>query len=157
MELWFDITRIDPTADVRNMTRQVAYFLEPQKMPTGPAVPPSVRFQWGAFLFRGVMDSMDETLELFSEDGRALRAHVNVQLSEQNLVRPPETAGGGASAGPGAGTSPLISAQAGVSLPQMAASAGLSADWKGIAEANNIENPRILSAGAQLNFSAKLG
>lgn len=156
MELWFDITRMDPSADVRDLTRQIAYFLEPQPISSAVKVPPLIHFQWGAFLFIGVLDSMDETLELFSEDGRALRARVTMQLSEKR--RPDDPAGGGAaSPGAGAGTSPLFSAQAGVSLPQIAASAGLSADWKGIAEANGIENPRILSAGAQLNLSAKVG
>jgi hypothetical protein len=40
-------------------------------------------------------------------------------------------------------------------LPQVAAGAGLGADWKGIAEVNGIDNPRQLTAGARLDLSAK--
>jgi hypothetical protein len=184
MELWFDITLTDPSGDVRNLTREISYFLAPQSnpsQPNQPAAPPAVRFQWGSFLFRGVLDTMDETLELFSEDGRALRGNVSISFSEQRVARDLiDTSGSSAGAGLGAGfsagfsagisgsagisagisggisagTTPLVSAQAGVSLPQMAANLGFGTDWKGIASANGIENPRQLSAGAQIDFSA---
>jgi hypothetical protein len=178
MELWFDISLTDASGDVRNLTREISYFLAPQanpSQPNQPTAPPAMRFQWGAFLFRGVLDTMDETLELFSEDGRALRAGVSISLSEQRVARDlVDTSGssagaglgagigagfsagisGGISGGISAGTTPLVSAQAGVSLPQMAANLGFGADWKGIAAANGIENPRQLSAGAQIDFSA---
>jgi hypothetical protein len=175
MELWFDITLSDPTGDVRNVTRDISYFLVPQSnpsQPNQPTAPPAVRFQWGAFLFRGVLDTMDETLELFSEDGRALRASVSISFSEQRVARDLiDTSGtnggtgfsagfsagitGGISGGISAGATPLISAQAGASFPQMASNLGFGADWKGIASANGIENPRQLNAGAQIDFSAK--
>jgi hypothetical protein len=155
LELWFDVTRVDPAGDVRNLTRQVSYFLQPRQIPNGGSAPPGVAFQWGSFLLRGVVDSMDETLDLFADDGRALRASVSLSLSEQRIVRDPLASGPGSGAGPG--LKPLFSASAGFSLPQMAASAGLSADWKGIASANNIENPRLLEVGARIDFSAKAG
>ena len=153
MELWFDITRIDPSGDVRNLTRQISYFLQPQSIPGGRPAPPQVTFQWGSFLLRGVMDSMDETLDLFADDGRALRASVSLSLSEQRIVR--EALPGGEGGGVSPGSTPLFSASAGISLPQMAASAGVSANWKGIAAANNIENPRLLDVGARIDLSLK--
>ena len=41
-------------------------------------MPPGVRFLWGSFQFDGMMDSLEETLEFFSPDGRPLRASVSL-------------------------------------------------------------------------------
>ncbi|HLM66341.1 MAG TPA: hypothetical protein VK358_02385, partial [Longimicrobium sp.] len=91
LELWFDVTLPrpagdDPKGDVRNLTKEIAYFMTPQEVTRGTEtglLPPGVLFQWGTFLFKGTVDSMDETLELFSEDGKPLRAGVNLSLSKQ--------------------------------------------------------------------------
>ena len=119
MELWFDITLTDPSRSVRNLTREISYFLAPQSnpsQPNQPAAPPAVRFQWGSFLFRGVLDTMDETLELFSEDGRALRRNVSMSFSEQRVARDLiDTSGSSAGAGLGAGFSAGISGSVGIS------------------------------------------
>ena len=57
-----------------------------------------MRFQWGSFLFEGVMDSMDETLEFFSADGRPLRAKVSISITSQDIQfqsrRRPSSGGG---------------------------------------------------------------
>src|SRR5262249_17318163 len=78
MELWFDVSlpipdgTPDPRGDVRNLTAQVAYFMT-VKNPDDPKqenrVPPKVKFQWGSFVFNGTMETMDETIDLFSPDG----------------------------------------------------------------------------------------
>ena len=78
MELWFDVTlplpdgTPDPHGDVRNLTQSIVYFMIVQGSSTDPPekrVPPKVKFQWGSFIFNGTMDSMDETIDLFSPDG----------------------------------------------------------------------------------------
>lgn len=46
-------------------------------------VPPTVRFEWGTFLFIGVADNFRETLDFFSGDGVPLRAEVVLALKEQ--------------------------------------------------------------------------
>jgi hypothetical protein len=46
-------------------------------------VPPTVRFEWGTFLFIGVADNFRETLDFFSADGVPLRAEVVLALKEQ--------------------------------------------------------------------------
>jgi hypothetical protein len=73
-------------------------------------------------------------------------------------------AGGGASAGAGfsasaslnagvaAGTTPLTLAQSGDTLQGLSARAGV--DWKAVAAANNIDNPRQIPAGTVLNLNA---
>jgi hypothetical protein len=50
------------------------------------------------------------------------------------------------------GTTGLTLAQSGESLQSMSARAGL--DWKAVAEANGIDNPRFLQAGAVVNLNA---
>ncbi|MCA9541588.1 MAG: hypothetical protein KC620_21970, partial [Myxococcales bacterium] len=88
LQLWFDVNQPQPGEqrfdDVRKLTEQVAWFITPQ--PDGNKfVPPAVRFEWGTFLFDGVMDSLDETLEFFSSDGRPLRASVSLGMSRQEI------------------------------------------------------------------------
>ena len=173
LELWFDVTLPhasgdDPRGDVRNLTKDVAYFMTPQEVTRGTEkglLPPGVQFQWGTFLFKGTVDSMDETLELFSEDGKPLRAGVNLSLSKQDLKfefgaatpgpgpasggRP---GGGGPGGAPPAGTQPLQMARAGDTVQGAATRAGV-ADWKAVAVANGIENPRAVAPGSLLNLS----
>ncbi|WP_420125864.1 peptidoglycan-binding protein [Longimicrobium sp.] len=172
LELWFDVTLpraggADPEGDVRNLTKEVAYFMSPQKLKDGSGfAPPGVQFQWGTFLFKGTVDSMEETLDLFSEDGKPLRAGVTLSLSKQDLnfdFHKPDPAAAaaaaagtpGAGGGPAAGTQPLSMAKSGDTVQGMAAAGGVS-DWKAVAIANGIENPRRMSPGALLNVSGSL-
>lgn len=173
LELWFDVTLPlppgdDPQGDVRNLTKEVAFFMTPQQTVAGDAkslLPPGMQFQWGTFLFKGTMDSMDETLELFSEDGKPLRAGVNISLSKQDLkfdFKPGGAAANPAGAGRpgggglggllGAGTQALQMARAGDTIQAAAARAGVS-DWKSVAVSNGIENPRRVPAGSLLNLT----
>lgn len=172
LELWFDVTlprpegAADPQGDVRNLTKDVAFFLTPQKLRDGSGIaPPGVQFQWGTFLFKGTVDSMEETLDHFSEEGKPLRAGVTLSLSKQDLTFEfnPAGAGGDANApgapgtggAPAAGTQPLSMAKSGDTVQGMAAGAGVS-DWKAVAIANGIENPRLMSPGALVNTSGSL-
>lgn len=160
LELWFDIAlaieqgRVPDGTDVRALTGEVAYFMAPQpvtvKGKKGLA-PPGMRFHWGSFLFEGVMDSMDETLDLFSADGDPLRASVSISVSKQEIQYDPSKAASLGESVPG--SEPLTAAKAGRSLQQMASGAGTN-NWQNIALANGIENPRMLAAGALVNLSA---
>src|SRR6267154_1023819 len=152
LELWFDVTlaiaegRVlkgdsGDKPDVRVLTQEVAYFLIPQqstKSEKNKVAPPGVQFKWGNFLFKGVMESMDESIDHFSPDGLPLRASVSITLSKQEIEYKPNSLLSRPSA---PGTQPLQAANAGDSLQQMAAKAGIS-DWKSIATANSIDNPR---------------
>lgn len=159
-DLWFDVTSShhgggEATEDVRELTNQVLFFMTPQKQPPGPEgedryLPPGVRFQWGRFLFEGVMDSLNETLEYFSEDGRPLRSKLSVSFSKQEIrFEEGEQQGGsalGTSAAPGGSNQ---QAAAGDTLQGLA-----GANWPSIAAANGIENPLDLAAGAVVDLSA---
>lgn len=180
LQIWFDVTSLMPlgnegVSDVRELTEKVAYFITERKPPSGegpPQAPPRVQFRWGSVIFSGVMDSLDESLELFSTGGVPLRASMNIGISQGNIgARPAAGAGGGGasaglnlsagigigvSASLGAGTQPLVQAEAGVSLQAMAsANFGGDADWQSIATANGIENPRLLQPGQLINMNAR--
>ena len=165
-ELVFDATRSPGgdrglgVRDVRDLTDAVAYFLRPQKRMNGEKeelVPPGVRFLWGSFLFDGTMDALEETIDLFSENGVPLRATLNVGISKQNLDRDPPRTPPPSQGLPGglgrAGTDPLSVARAGESLQQLAARSGV-ADWQAVARANGIENPRLLAPGTSVSLLA---
>jgi hypothetical protein len=172
--LWFDCTAELPegalaggqttTDDVRKLTQRVAYFITPIKTNDNPPkfIPPAVRFLWGSFQFDGIMDTMEESLEFFSSEGRPLRASVGFSLSQQKITEfsfgkaPSVPPGGGGVGGAPAGTRPLLQASAGASLPGLAAGAGKGDNWQAIAAANNIDNPRILPAGRLIDINVKL-
>jgi len=173
VQLWFDVTAVLPVdqqseTDVRKLTRKVAFFITPRPAENDPTknVPPAVRFLWGTFQFDGIMESLEESLELFSAEGKPLRASLTLSLSQQNIQfafsnRPTGGAGSGAgTGGPGAsspGTRPLAAASAGQSVQSMAAAAGRLGDWQAIAAANGIENPRQLQLGQLVDINVRVG
>ena len=158
LQLWFDVTAEMPPeqtkeTDVRKLTAKVAYFITPK--PEGDKfVPPAVRFIWGSFQFDGIMESMEESLEFFSSDGRPLRASVTINLTQQKITEFTfrATAGPGATKSPG--TRPLTPAPQGKSVQNMADSQGKGDSWQDIASANGIENPRLLQPGQLLDLNA---
>src|SRR5262249_48078848 len=93
LQIWFDVSAPLPddssgVSDVRKLTERVAYFITPRKDDQDPTklIPPAVRFLWGSFQFDGIMDSLEESLELFSSDGIPLRASMTLNLSQQKIT-----------------------------------------------------------------------
>ena len=160
LQLWFDVTQPSSDGkpqetDVRKLTQKVAYFITP--IEEGKKfVPPAVRFVWGSFQFDGLMESLEESLEYFSSDGRPLRASMTLNLSQQKITKFTfrDTAGPGQQQTPG--TRPLAQASSGDSVQNMADSNGKGGDWQGIAAANGIENPRLLQPGQLLDLNASV-
>ena len=171
VQLWFDATAPLPkgvlegnatsTDDVRQLTKRVAYFITPQKSQNpkyaNKEVPPAVRFRWGTFQFDGIVESMEESLEYFSPDGRPLRASVSLSLTQQSIQfafnkdAKPSPPPGRRGAAPG--TQPLSQASSGDSVQSLAAGVGRPDDWQAIAAANGIENPRLLTPGLVINLN----
>lgn len=166
VQLWFDISALTPgtgdknVSDVRELTKDVIYFITPQKSEQDQTkyVPPGVRFLWGSFQFDGIVDSMEESLEFFSSDGRPLRASISMGLTQQEIGAlrnenfQPNAAGGGQPATPG--TRPLAQAASGSTIQGMASGRGMGANWQDIAAANGIENPRMLQPGKFIDLNA---
>ena len=171
LQLWFDVTApvfedVAPDSpqtqggetvdDVRRLTQEVIFFMKPQASEApkdgGNLVPPGVRFQWGSFIFDGVVESLEESLEYFSNEGKPLRASVSLSLMQQKILQQKFDAIA-ARDKPGAGTQPMTAAPAGASVQSLAARSGRADDWQTIAAANGIENPRFLQPGQLLNLN----
>jgi hypothetical protein len=118
--------------DVRYVTGRVLYFMKPKDPGAGARdasqrVPPGLRFSWGKFLFDGIVESIEENVDFFSADGKALRASMTLNMVQQNILVPawdkavqvtrPQ-------AGAAAGTTPLAKARSGQSMQQMSDGSG---------------------------------
>jgi hypothetical protein len=155
--LWFDVNAPQPKQpdpaindvdDVRKLTNRVAYFITPapDRNDQSKLVPPAVRFAWGSFRFDGIVEGVEENLELFSSDGKPVRASVAITMSQQKIqVFPPRDVA--RSAKPPRGTKPTTPVPQGSSVQKMAGE-----DWQGVAQANNVENPRRPAEGQRLDM-----
>jgi hypothetical protein len=158
LQLWFDVTAMekDPVDDVRRLTQKVIYFMTPQPSDADPnkLAPPGVRFQWGSFLFDGMVEGLEETLEFFSPDGKPLRASMSLTFSQQKILEATFEGDGRVPAAPG--QKPLKAAKQGDSLQGMAGKSGKN-DWQSIAVANGVEDPLRMSPGQLVNLNAGVG
>ena len=145
VELWFDASVLTDIKDVRELTKKVNHFVTPKTQGEGLA-PPAIRFLWGSVLFEGVMESMDETLEFFSAEGRPLRARVSVVITSQEIQFQIAAIASANAAVPG--TTPQTPVAEGDSLQQTMDRQGSAEGWQDVAEANDIENPRSLPPGS---------
>jgi hypothetical protein len=157
LQLWFDVTGPNggDQADVTKLTDGVTYFMIPQALgENGELLPPNVRFLWGAFQFDGTFDSLEQSFEFFSSDGRPLRAQVSLTISRQR-IEPSFTSGAAPPFGSQPGTRPLTPAPAGATLPGLAAGVAAGASWQSIAAANGIENPLRLAPGQLVDLNLR--
>jgi Contractile injection system tube protein len=148
MDLQFDTT--DTGIDVRKFTTPIALFMQSSSAASksgkgnskGAHAPaPSVlSFDWGAYHFKGVMESFKETIDFFSADGIPLRALVTIGLARQDNVFDTGSSKKAKVAGN------LVPAR---SVAQAAADGGDPNATRALAGANGVENPRF-SGGAPL-------
>lgn len=159
VQLWFDVSSDteDSEDDVRQLTKKVAYYITPQPVQgqRNKFRPPILRFIWGSFQFDGIVESMEESLEFFSPEGRPLRASVALNVSQQKIsfdIRqiPPLNPDGTAPPG----TQPLTTPPPGESFQQTQAKSGGGNDWQPNAEANDVDNPRFPPQGQALDLTA---
>jgi len=139
--------------DVRKISKLVSDFMRTERTGTGDDtrfVPPGVRFSWGTFRFDGVVDSLSEKLDFFSDQGVPLRSTVGVSITKQdvdvNFNAPASDAQGNANAG----TAETTMAPEGKSVADL--QGDKKGPWQGDAIANGIENPRDLPVGTPLNL-----
>lgn len=155
LTLWFDVTAVtkEPLDDVRRLTKEVIYFMTPRasQRDASKLVPPGLRFVWGNFVFDGMVEGLEESLEFFSPNGKPLRASITLTVGQQKILvasfKEPNKAG------PRAGQRPFTPAPKGKSLQDMAAADGKGGDWQGIASANKIEDPLRLAPGTPIDLS----
>lgn len=103
VQLWFDVSAATSAPfivdDVRRITAQVLYFIKPKPAPAGARdtsqrTPPGLRFSWGNFLFDGIVEGMEESVEFFSPKGEALRASITLNMVQQEILVPAFTGDG---------------------------------------------------------------
>jgi hypothetical protein len=175
LTLVFDVTAppLDrgSAGDVRKATAKVVALIKPgdpeeragegdgaKPITVHPA--PKVRFDWGSFRFDGYVDSIEESLEHFSADGRPLRSSIQLALSTQEIQhafgKSPQARPAGAPSSGLAGLGSGFTASAGIGIggtvQGMADAAGLGGSWQQIAAANGIENPRALAPGLVIDL-----
>jgi hypothetical protein len=68
------------------LTEKVAYFATPRPARGGEAVRPAVRLAWGTFQFDGHVETLEESLDTFSADGRPLRAWLALTLARPEIA-----------------------------------------------------------------------
>ena len=97
VQLWFDVAAATSAPfivdDVRRITAQVLYFIKPKPAAAGARdtsqrTPPGLRFSWGNFLFDGIVESVEESVEFFSPKGEALRASLTLNMIQQEILVP---------------------------------------------------------------------
>lgn len=159
-DLWFDVTAPQPDNrsedDVRKLTKDVIAFMQAEESTEGEDtsyIPPGCRFQWGSFLFEGVVDSVNENIEYFSETGKPLRASVSVSMTKQEVEIKFANANAQAANQPSAGTQPRQQARTGDSAQSMAAREGNPEGWQQRALSEGIEDPLRLPQGFSLPSS----
>ncbi|MEM7012472.1 MAG: hypothetical protein AAF585_13425 [Verrucomicrobiota bacterium] len=152
-----------PKPDVRNLTQQIIDYIKPKdkvppskkkkKSKTKPKfIPPGLQVQWGSFMFHGVVDSISETLDFWSEDGRPLQAKIMLSMSRQEINVNPATLKDKVS-GASVGATPRKVVRSKDTASDIAAREG-EEDWQNMAAGNGIENPRDLPEGMLLDPEA---
>jgi hypothetical protein len=157
MELFFDTTdlgMIDPVTDVRTLTARVYQLL---KIDGNLHAPPRVRLAWGSggqLTSYGarispwlILESLSEEFSLFSPGGVPVRAKLNVSfreawtISQQLQVTPRHSSD----------RTTLHRVVRGETLCQIAYEQYSDpTQWRLIADANSLDNPRLLTPGEVL-------
>jgi LysM repeat protein len=142
LELLFD-TYEDRT-DVRRHTDRIYQLLEVE--PTTHR-PPIVKFAWGGLTFRALVEKVTGRFTLFLDSGVPVRATLTVGLKE--YVDPKDGPRGTKTES--ADHTKTYVVKLGDSLSSIAAAEyGDAADWRPIAAANRIDNPRVLAPGSRI-------
>ncbi len=147
LELFFDT--YEQRTDVRGYTNQIDNLL---KIDPDTMAPPICIFTWGSLTFKGVIDSINKTFEMFLSNGVPVRAKITVNFKEykstdEQLLANPIQA-----------IKSVVNktVKAGETLASIAAKKfGDPRKWKELAKANNIENPRKLAAGLNIKVPSK--
>lgn len=173
VELIFDTSHTGQ--DVRIETVKIAQYLQPYD--GRKKTPPTVRFEWGTFVFEGYVQSYKETIDFFAPAGVPLRSTLNVIFTSKDkqfetrseteqsaevggalsgldsaVVAPASDEDGGGGGG-GDGSSSTSGSPA-----DTAAQGGDPAAAKALAQANGLENLRFpsgpLAIGGELEIGA---
>lgn len=142
LDLFFDT--YEKTEDVRDYTKKVTQLLD---IDSDSHAPPVCQFIWGKLKFKAVVDSISQNFTMFLDSGIPVRAKLTVSFTEyqtitEQLQNPPRHSADK--------TKSYIMTQAD-SIWLLANKAYADpGQWRVIAEANEIDNPRLLIPGMEL-------
>lgn len=167
VELFFDTTDNGMAEDATSVTDQVDKFYALVKQNRDKHAPPKCLFGWGPpsktaainqftdtsssslapFYFVCVVESIDRKFTLFSAQGIPLRARLTVKLREYQTV---EQMVAGLNS---ADHTKMRTLKRRERLDQIAAREyETSSEWRMIADANDVENPRLVKPGTMLKI-----
>jgi nucleoid-associated protein YgaU len=144
MDLFFDTYTNMGGSDVTKETNKIARLLE---IDPELHAPPTVQFIWGDFHFRAVIERLTQRFTMFREDGVPVRATVNVTFKEYKTIddqlnpKPNRSSDW---------TKLRVIAERDRLCLIAAIEYGDSSVWREIAEANDIDNPRLLRVGDEI-------
>ena len=146
MELFFDTTQ--ERSDVRDQTSKITDLL---KINSDLHAPPILQVAWGTLTFQCVLARANQKFIRFLEDGRPVRAKINVTFNEfidaehESKEVNRQTSD----------FTKIHTVMAGETLSGIAAAVYEDAEmWRPLAIANHIDDPRSISAGQELNIPA---
>lgn len=143
-ELFFDTT--ETGTDVRSRTAAVSALTEPNAL---TQVPPRLLLLWGSLALQCVLTSVREEFDYFDSKGLPLRARLQVEFKAWEdattlFAQMPQ---------PVADEIGRYVVKAGETLAQIAAEKYRDpAQWRRIADANGLDDPRALAAGTVLRI-----
>ena len=141
LELFFD-TSLPTASDVRSQTQSITALMEKDPTLQGPA--PLV-FVWGGLQFTCVLERLSQRFTRFLPSGVPVRAYLSLTLKEFATTTV-EVQSGLFVLPPAVQNLP-----GGSNLAQVAAQTlGNPADWRVLAEANDIDNPRTMDGRTSL-------
>jgi hypothetical protein len=157
LKLFFDVTDYpvidgDKVKDVRRLTGKLVKLTLKERSGNKEQPPPVCRISWGEsnsnnldFPFVGVVESLTQDFTLFDSDGRPLRANLDVSFKE--FLKPEEDK----RKNDPEFTTRIV--KRGDTLSSIAAEMlGKPARWRVIADANQLDNPRVLETGMSLSI-----
>jgi hypothetical protein len=146
MELFFDTYTNMGGSDVSKETKKISRLLEID--PTIHA-PPPVEFGWGPLTFQAVIERLSQRFTMFKENGVPVRATLNVTFKEYKTIaeqlspKPPESSDWSKHR--------VLAPEDQLNLIA-AIEYGDASVWRVIADANEIDNPRLLEPGREIRL-----
>ena len=144
MDLFFDT--YEEGEDVRNYTKKIDTLL---KIDPELHAPPICKFVWGGIEFKAVVEKASKKFTMFLSNGVPVRATVNVTFKEYKTLEEELMKSRRASADK---TKRKIVKEGDTLWLISAREYGDPGEWRHIAKANGIVNPRILYPGMELTI-----
>jgi nucleoid-associated protein YgaU len=143
MDLFFDTYTDGGSADVREETGKISVLLD---IDPELHAPPPVLFIWGPLRFKAVIERLSQRFTMFREDGVPVRATLNVTFREyrtiEDQLNPPRQ------------SSDWSKRRVIAENDRLCLIAAVEyedpAEWRLIADANDIANPRLLEPGREI-------